>query len=147
MPRAYRVGSTIDGDLVLQSVSLRTASIGPAAGASVVLEMPAAADRATGTLPPRHRWRRRAAAAVDAAPAVPPVRRRARMPPRRPAGAAGSMPAASVAEPSARAARLAARSPAAVDDAVTRTRPSRRPGRLGSSTGWSGPDPRPRPLR
>src|SRR5438067_6819816 len=40
-PRAYRVGSVVDGDLVLQSVSLRSAAIGPASGApAVVLEVP-----------------------------------------------------------------------------------------------------------
>jgi general secretion pathway protein C len=52
-PRAYRVGSAIDGDLVLQSVSLRSAAIGPARGtAAVVLEMPPLPTAATGTLPP-----------------------------------------------------------------------------------------------
>jgi general secretion pathway protein C len=50
--RAYTVGSRVDTDLVLQSVSLRTASIGPAQGAkTVVLEIPAFAAPATGTLP------------------------------------------------------------------------------------------------
>jgi len=52
-PRAYVVGSPLDGDLVLQSVSLRTASIGPAQGAaSVKLELPALPAAATGTLSP-----------------------------------------------------------------------------------------------
>ncbi|WP_280154283.1 type II secretion system protein N [Piscinibacter sp. XHJ-5] len=52
MPRAYRVGSAIDGELVLQSVSLRTAAIGPARGATaVVLEVPPLPVAATGTLP------------------------------------------------------------------------------------------------
>ncbi|HEV7915480.1 MAG TPA: type II secretion system protein N [Albitalea sp.] len=51
MPRAYRVGSMIDGELVLQSVSLRSASIGPARGApAVVLEVPPLPVAATGTL-------------------------------------------------------------------------------------------------
>ena len=50
--RAFAVGSRLDGDLVLQSVSLRQASIGPAKGAqTVVLEIPAFAAPATGTLP------------------------------------------------------------------------------------------------
>jgi len=52
-PKAFVVGSPLDGDLVLQSVSLRTASIGPAQGtASVKLELPALAAAATGTLAP-----------------------------------------------------------------------------------------------
>ena len=51
--RAFRVGARLDGDLVLQSVSLRTASIGPAQGAqSVVLQVPPLAAPATGPLPP-----------------------------------------------------------------------------------------------
>lgn len=50
--RAFAVGSHLDADLVLQSVSLRTASIGPAQGAqTVVLEIPPLAAAATGTLP------------------------------------------------------------------------------------------------
>jgi general secretion pathway protein C len=53
MPRAFRVGSMIDGDLVLQSVSLRTASIGPARGRpAVVLEVPPLPVATAGTLPP-----------------------------------------------------------------------------------------------
>lgn len=53
MPRAYRVGAPIDGELVLQSVSLRTASIGPTSGApAVVLELPVLPPAATGSLPP-----------------------------------------------------------------------------------------------
>ncbi|HEX6706319.1 MAG TPA: type II secretion system protein N [Albitalea sp.] len=53
LPRAYRVGAMIDGELVLQSVSLRTASIGPARGGpAVVLEVPPLPTAATGTLPP-----------------------------------------------------------------------------------------------
>ena len=52
-PKAFVVGSQLDGDLVLQSVSLRTASIGPAQGAtSVKLELPALPAAATGTLAP-----------------------------------------------------------------------------------------------
>lgn len=51
--RAYAVGSHLDTDLVLQSVSLRTASIGTAEGAkTVVLEIPPFAAPATGSLPP-----------------------------------------------------------------------------------------------
>jgi general secretion pathway protein C len=52
LPRAFRVGSAIDGELVLKSVSLRTAEIGkPAGGADVVLQMPPLPAPATGTLP------------------------------------------------------------------------------------------------
>jgi general secretion pathway protein C len=52
-PRAFRTGSTVDGNQVLQSVSLRSASIGPVGGGpSVVLEVPPLAMAATGTLPP-----------------------------------------------------------------------------------------------
>jgi general secretion pathway protein C len=52
MPRAFHVGSRVDGDLTLQSVSLRTASIGPVKGApAVVLELPRLPPPSTGTLP------------------------------------------------------------------------------------------------
>lgn len=50
--KAFAVGSRVDNDLVLQSVGLRTASIGPAQGArSVLLELPALAAPSTGVLP------------------------------------------------------------------------------------------------
>jgi len=53
LPRAFHVGASVDGDMVLQSVSLRTAAIGPAQGTpAVVLELPPLAAVATGTLPP-----------------------------------------------------------------------------------------------
>lgn len=52
MPKAYTVGSRLDGDLVLQSVSLRTASIGSGQGAAAItLELPPLAAAATGKLP------------------------------------------------------------------------------------------------
>lgn len=52
MPRAFRVGTPVDGELVLQSVSLRTAAIGPSRGTpAVVLELPLPVPAATGTLP------------------------------------------------------------------------------------------------
>jgi len=64
MPKAYAVGSRLDGDLVLQSVSLRTASIGPEQGATAItLELPPLAAAATGKLP---------AGGMGSAP-VPPV--------------------------------------------------------------------------
>lgn len=52
-PRAFGVGARVDGDLLLQAVSLRTASIGVAqAVPSVVLELPVLPPPATGSLPP-----------------------------------------------------------------------------------------------
>ena len=52
MPKAYAVGSHLDADLVLQSVSLRAVSIGSAQGAgAITLELPPPAAAATGTLP------------------------------------------------------------------------------------------------
>jgi len=52
MPKAFAVGSRLDGDLVLQSVSLRTASIASGQGTPpITLELPRAAPAATGTLP------------------------------------------------------------------------------------------------
>jgi len=51
-PRAFKVGSSLDDGLVLQSVSLRTAAIGPAQGErSVLLELPALPAPSTGVLP------------------------------------------------------------------------------------------------
>lgn len=52
LPKAYQVGSALDGELVLQSVSLRSAAIGPARGSpTVTLELPPLPTAATGTLP------------------------------------------------------------------------------------------------
>lgn len=76
--RAYVVGAPLDGDLVLQSVSLRSAAIGPAQGSpAVTLEMPALPAPATGTLPgPGDGLKFGAAAPLPAgmtpAPAAPP---------------------------------------------------------------------------
>lgn len=51
-PRAFAVGASVDSGLVLQSVSLRTVSIGPVEGAAAVqLEIPPLPAPATGTLP------------------------------------------------------------------------------------------------
>ncbi len=51
--KAFRVGSSLDDGLVLQSVGLRTAAIGPRQGErSVLLELPALPAPATGSLPP-----------------------------------------------------------------------------------------------
>lgn len=50
--KPYAVGASLDDTLILQAVSRRSASIGPAGGAaSVVLELPPPAAPATGTLP------------------------------------------------------------------------------------------------
>jgi general secretion pathway protein C len=53
MAKAYPVGARVDNDLVLQSVSLRTVSIGSTTqGApTITLELPPLAAPATGTLP------------------------------------------------------------------------------------------------
>ncbi len=73
-PRAFGVGTRVDGDLRLQAVSLRTASIGSGTGkAAVVLEMPPVAPPNTGTLPTTMGMGATAAPAtpnVAAAPAV-----------------------------------------------------------------------------
>jgi general secretion pathway protein C len=62
--KAYAVGARLDSGLVLQSVGLRTAAIGPAQGArSVLLELPALPPPNSGVLPPPG-----AAAPVPAAP-------------------------------------------------------------------------------
>jgi general secretion pathway protein C len=51
--KAFAVGARLDSNLVLQSVGLRTASLGPAQGArSVLLELPALAAPNSGVLPP-----------------------------------------------------------------------------------------------
>ena len=66
--KAFAVGSTLDSNLVLQSVSMRTASLGPAEGArSVLLELPVLAPPATGVLPVPGA----AATAVPTMPALP----------------------------------------------------------------------------
>jgi general secretion pathway protein C len=50
--RAYAVGAALDGELVLQSVSLRSAAIGPAQGTpALTLEIPPLPAPSTGTLP------------------------------------------------------------------------------------------------
>lgn len=52
MPKAYAVGAQLDGDLVLKSVSLRTASIASGQGApEITLELPPPVPAATGSLP------------------------------------------------------------------------------------------------
>jgi general secretion pathway protein C len=52
-PKAYAVGARLDGELMLQSVSLRSASIGAGKGQpTLLLELPPLPPPATGTLPP-----------------------------------------------------------------------------------------------
>jgi general secretion pathway protein C len=77
-PKAFVVGAQLDGDLVLQSVSLRTASIGPAQGAaSVRLELPALPAAATGTLAPLG-----SGSPGAGMPALPPIAAPQPVPPR-----------------------------------------------------------------
>ncbi len=75
--RAYPVGARVDGELVLQAVSLRTASIGPSQGSpAVTLEVPVLPAPATGTLPSAGDGMKFGAAAVPppaASPAPAPM--------------------------------------------------------------------------
>jgi len=62
--KPYAVGARLDSDMVLQSVGLRTAALGPSQGGrSVVLELPKLAPPQSGVLPP------------PGAPAMAPVSR------------------------------------------------------------------------
>lgn len=71
--RAYPVGARVDGELVLQAVSLRTASIGPSQGSpALTLEVPVLPAPTTGTLPAAGDGVRYGAAAVPP-PAVSPA--------------------------------------------------------------------------
>jgi general secretion pathway protein C len=73
--RAYAVGTPIDDGLVLQSVSLRTASIGPAEGETTLrLELPALPAAATGTLAPATGFFTPPGAGASVAPAAVPSR-------------------------------------------------------------------------
>jgi general secretion pathway protein C len=52
-PKAFRTGGTIEGDLTLQALTQRGATIGPANGpAAVTLDLPLLPPPATGALPP-----------------------------------------------------------------------------------------------
>lgn len=52
-PKAFRTGGTIEGELVLQSLTQRGAAVGPANGpATVTLDLPLLPPPATGELPP-----------------------------------------------------------------------------------------------
>lgn len=73
-PRAYAVGAALEGDLVLQSVTLRTVSIGPSQGGGqpLTLEIPPLAAAATGTLPPAGALPAPGTSVPVAPPYVPP---------------------------------------------------------------------------
>jgi general secretion pathway protein C len=65
--KAYAVGARLDGELVLRSVSLRTASIDTGQGQPpVLLELPVLPSPSTGILPP-------IVSAVPPAPVAAPV--------------------------------------------------------------------------
>lgn len=73
--RAYTIGAVLDGELVLQSVSLRSAKIGPAYGATAVtLEIPPLPVAATGTLPALGTSGTHAASPAPPARPLPPLR-------------------------------------------------------------------------
>ncbi|MEO8806235.1 MAG: hypothetical protein ABI433_09135 [Burkholderiaceae bacterium] len=85
-PKAFVVGSALDTNMVLQSVSLRTAAIGPAQGsAAVTLELPPLAAAATGTLPALGAGAPRNPATAPAPVPVPPAAAPP-MPPPQPGG-------------------------------------------------------------
>ncbi len=95
--RAYAVGSRLDSNTVLQSISRRSASLGPEQGAtSVVLELPTPPVPTTGTLP-------RVAAEGEPARAIVPAPSSVPLPapPAAPAVAPTSPPAAPVPPPGA----------------------------------------------
>lgn len=70
-PKAFRTGGTIEGELVLQSLTQRGATIGPANGpATVTLDLPLLPPPATGQLPPPEGV---STSAGSAAPAPSPV--------------------------------------------------------------------------
>lgn len=52
-PKAIRVGGVVDGEMVLQDISQRSARIGPQDGANfLTIDLPGLPPAATGTLPP-----------------------------------------------------------------------------------------------
>lgn len=88
--RAYAVGAPLDGNLVLQSVSLRSAAIGPSQGsAALTLEVPPLPTAATGTLPPVLEGLKFGAAAAPPSAAAPPP-----ISPAMPPGAVAPLPSA-----------------------------------------------------
>ncbi|MFM2447857.1 MAG: ral secretion pathway protein [Pseudomonadota bacterium] len=70
--KPYALGAKLDGQLVLLSVTLRTASIGPEGGPPIlILELPALPPPATGVLPTLSVSRTAPSFAVPAAPSPP----------------------------------------------------------------------------
>ncbi|MBI2733204.1 MAG: hypothetical protein HYX44_07870 [Aquabacterium sp.] len=51
-PKAFRIGATIEGDLVLKSLTQRGAAIGTADGPATTLDLPLLPPPPTGALPP-----------------------------------------------------------------------------------------------
>jgi general secretion pathway protein C len=52
-PRAYHIGSVVDGDVVLQAIERRAVALGPQGGSAALrLELPALPAAATGSLAP-----------------------------------------------------------------------------------------------
>jgi len=76
-PRAFRLGATVDGEMVLQSLTQRGAQIGPANGpAAINLDLPMMPGPNTGALPPVASLtpaKPNAAGAPGMAPAVTPT--------------------------------------------------------------------------
>ena len=108
------VGARVDGELVLQSVSLRTASIGPPQGGpAVTLELPPLPPPATGTLPRARADGVQFGRAAVLPPAAAPMAARPAAPRRPPApvqaAAAGAAAGSSAADDAGTAADGAAR--------------------------------------
>ncbi len=86
-PKAYRVGSVVDGDQVLQGVQHRSAKLGPRGQpASMTLDLPPVPAPTTGTLPGAAAPNAGAAPALGGAPASLPMP--TGLPPRLPGGRA-----------------------------------------------------------
>lgn len=124
--KAFRVGTVVFDDNVLQAVRARGADLGPAGGKVVVaLNIPPPAAAATGTLPDARAGG--GAAAPAPAPARPagvaaPVAPVAPVQPQRRPGAAGSPPAVAVPVP-APVAPAPSPAPAAAAAPTTRAQP------------------------
>ena len=120
--RAYTVGSRLDGDMVLQSISLRSAAIGPAQGAAVqVLQLPPPSAPATGNLP-------RAVGDGEPARSIPAAAMAAQVPIQQPHQIQTLPPAQAVVAPSAPPQPQATETPADGDEPAN---PVRRRGASG----------------
>ena len=72
--RAFRVGASVDGDVILQEVRNRGASLGPRGqAATVALEIPPLPAAATGTVPPSQGGPTPASAQPPGLPPPPPA--------------------------------------------------------------------------